>query len=124
MDMDMDADMDADTDTDKDTSMDTDMDMDMYTDMDKDTDTGKDTENEICRNCLHRISKFLLFGQTDVGIDSNGSIVFGSVSDNIFLHPFTICSSCKQKFVLCPFVYEETNGSYPFENIRNRRGHL
>ncbi len=27
-----------------------------------------------------------------------------------FLHPFTACSLCKQKFVLCPFVYEESNG--------------
>jgi hypothetical protein len=107
--------------------MDTDMDMDVYTDMDKDADTGMDTENEICKNCLYRISKFLLFGhngQTDVGIDLNGSIVFSSVSNNIFLNPFTICSSCKQKFVLCPFVYEETNEGNPFENIRNRRGHL
>ncbi len=31
----------------------------------------------------------------------------------IFLNPVTDCSSCKQEFVLCPFVYEETNGSYP-----------
>jgi hypothetical protein len=25
-----------------------------------------------------------------------------------------VCSSCKQKFDVCPFVNEETNGSYPF----------
>ncbi len=24
---------------------------------------------------------------------------------------------CKQKFVVCPFVDEETNGSYPFANF-------
>ncbi len=30
----------------------------------------------------------------------------------IFLNPFTVCSSCKWKFVICPFVSEETNGSY------------
>jgi hypothetical protein len=34
----------------------------------------------------------------------------------IFLNPFTICSSCKCKFVVCLFVDEETNGSYPFAN--------
>jgi hypothetical protein len=33
-----------------------------------------------------------------------------------FLNPFTVCSSCKQKFVVCPFVDEETNTSYPFAN--------
>jgi hypothetical protein len=32
----------------------------------------------------------------------------------IFLNPFTVCSSCKWKFVVCPLVYEETNGSYLF----------
>ncbi len=37
----------------------------------------------------------------------------------IFLNPFTICSSCKRKFVVRLFVYEETNGSYPFENGLN-----
>jgi hypothetical protein len=34
----------------------------------------------------------------------------------IFLSPFTICSSCKRKYVVCLFVDEETNGSYPFAN--------
>ncbi len=34
----------------------------------------------------------------------------------IFLNPFTICSSCKWKFVVCPFVDKETNGSYLFAN--------
>jgi hypothetical protein len=34
----------------------------------------------------------------------------------ILLHPFTVCSFCKYKFVACPFVNEETNGSYPFTN--------
>jgi hypothetical protein len=36
-----------------------------------------------------------------------------------FLNPFTICSSYKQKFVICPFVDEETNGSYLFANGLN-----
>ncbi len=38
----------------------------------------------------------------------------------IFLKQFTVCSSCKRKFVVCPSVYEETNGSYPFANKLNR----
>ncbi len=33
-----------------------------------------------------------------------------------FLNPFTACSSCKWKFVICPFVDKETNGSYLFVN--------
>ncbi len=41
-----------------------------------------------------------------------------------FLNPFTVCSSCKRKFVLCLFVYEETNGSYPFSNGLNGLAHL
>jgi hypothetical protein len=32
----------------------------------------------------------------------------------IFLNPFTVCSSCKWNFIVCPFVEEETNGCYPF----------
>ncbi len=37
----------------------------------------------------------------------------------IFLSPFNICSSCKLKFVICSFVYKETNGSYPFASRLN-----
>jgi hypothetical protein len=37
----------------------------------------------------------------------------------IFLNPFTVCSSLKLKFFVCPFVDEETNGSYPFANGLN-----
>ncbi len=32
----------------------------------------------------------------------------------------TVCSSCERKFFVCPFVYKETNGSYPFVNGLNR----
>jgi hypothetical protein len=35
----------------------------------------------------------------------------------IFLYPFTVCASCKLKFVICPFVDEETNKSYPFATV-------
>jgi hypothetical protein len=37
----------------------------------------------------------------------------------IFLNPFTICSSHKPKFVVCPFLDEETNGGFPFANGLN-----
>jgi hypothetical protein len=42
-----------------------------------------------------------------------------TVAQVIFLNPFTVCSSCKQKFVICPFIDEETNGSCPFLNRLN-----
>jgi hypothetical protein len=29
-------------------------------------------------------------------------------------NPFTVCPSSKGKFIVCPFVDEETNVSYPF----------
>ncbi len=39
----------------------------------------------------------------------------------IFPYIFIVCSSCKWlKFVVCPFVYEETNGSYSLANRVNR----
>ncbi len=42
----------------------------------------------------------------------------------IFLNLFTVCSSCKRKFVVCPFVYAETNRIYPFANGLNGLAHL
>ncbi len=36
----------------------------------------------------------------------------------IFLNPFTDCSLCKQKFVVCLFV-DGKKGSYPFSNRSN-----
>ncbi len=42
----------------------------------------------------------------------------GSPDD--FPNPFSICSSCEQKVVVCPFVDEETNSSYPIANRLNR----
>jgi hypothetical protein len=41
----------------------------------------------------------------------------GSPGD--FLNLFTVCSLCKRKFVVCLFVDEEANGSYPFPNGQN-----
>jgi hypothetical protein len=37
----------------------------------------------------------------------------------IFLNLFTVCSTCKRKFVVCLFVDEDTYGSYPFANGLN-----
>jgi hypothetical protein len=37
----------------------------------------------------------------------------------IFPNPFTVCSSCKREFVVCPFVDKETNRSYLFANGLN-----
>jgi hypothetical protein len=42
----------------------------------------------------------------------------------VFLNPFTVCLSYKWKFVLCPFVDEETYGSYPFANGLKGHAHL
>ncbi len=42
----------------------------------------------------------------------------------IFFHPFTVCSSCKRKFIVYLFVDEETNGSCPFANRLHRPAHL
>jgi hypothetical protein len=54
--------------------------------------------------------------------DRNMETSNGSPGD--FLNPFTVCSSCKRKFVICPFVDGETNGSYPFANRLNRLSDL
>jgi hypothetical protein len=41
-------------------------------------------------------------------------------AQSIFLFP----SSCKQKFAFCLFVYEETNGTFPFKKLLNRLTHF
>ncbi len=46
----------------------------------------------------------------------------GSPGD--FLNPFSFRSSCKRKIVVCLFVDEETNRSYPFANELNGLAHL
>ncbi len=40
----------------------------------------------------------------------------------IFLNPFTVCSSCRRKFVVCPFVYEERNGSLHLNRLNGLNG--
>jgi hypothetical protein len=56
--------------------------------------------------------------------------IFAAVSNGkvkawaIFLNPLTICSLCKRKFVIGPFVYKETSGSYLFANGLNGLAHL
>ncbi len=45
--------------------------------------------------------------------------IIESGSPAIFLNPFTVCSSCKWKFFVGPFVDKETNGIYSFANGLN-----
>ncbi len=40
-------------------------------------------------------------------------------AQTIFLNPFTVCSSWKRKFVICPFLDKETNRWYLFANGLN-----
>jgi hypothetical protein len=47
----------------------------------------------------------------------DGDIKWKTEAWEFFLNPFTICSLCKRKFVVCPLVDEETNGSYQFANV-------
>ncbi len=42
----------------------------------------------------------------------------------IFLYLFNVCSLCKWKCVICPFVNKETNGSYMFANGLNGLAYL
>jgi hypothetical protein len=42
-----------------------------------------------------------------------------SRSPDVFFNLFTVCSLYKWNFVVCLFVDEETNGSYPFSNGLN-----
>jgi hypothetical protein len=42
----------------------------------------------------------------------------------IILKAFTVCSLCRRKFVVCPFVDEETSGSYSFANGLNKANGL
>jgi hypothetical protein len=48
------------------------------------------------------------------------AVVSNGKDQAMFLHTLTIRSSCRQKFVACPFVDEETNESYQFANRLNR----
>jgi hypothetical protein len=53
---------------------------------------------------------------------STGKLI--TEAQTIFLNLFTICSSCERKFVVSPFVDEETNRSYPFANGLKGLAHL
>jgi hypothetical protein len=50
----------------------------------------------------------------DTWRQGHGDIKRKTEAQVVFLHPFTICLLCIQKVVVCPFVDEETNRSYPF----------
>jgi hypothetical protein len=49
-----------------------------------------------------------------------GDIKQKTEAQAIFLDPLTVCSSCKQKFVVSLLVDEVTDANYPFSN-RSRR---
>jgi hypothetical protein len=59
-------------------------------------------------------------GHGDMDLETKSEGKFKTKSQMIFLNPFTTCSSCEQKFAVCPFVGEETNGIYLFANMLNR----
>jgi hypothetical protein len=52
------------------------------------------------------------------GVSAGGGVrvcaAFQTETRASFPNPFTVLSTCK--VVVCPFVGEETDGSYPFEN--------
>ncbi len=50
--------------------------------------------------------------------------IWKTEANAVFLSPSTVCSSCKRKFVVCPFVDKETNRSYPFANGLNGVAYL
>ncbi len=48
-------------------------------------------------------------GDMEAWRHGRGDIKWKTEAQAIFLDPFTLCSECKWKFVLCPLVDEETN---------------
>jgi hypothetical protein len=40
----------------------------------------------------------------------------------IFLNPFTLCLSFQRKFVVCPFVYKETNSPFAKKGLNALNG--
>jgi hypothetical protein len=79
---------------------------------DMDMRHGKET-----RTCRHGIK---ILGNSDVIRRKSN----GKRKQVIFLNPFTVCSLCKRKFVVCPFGDEETNRNYPFANGLNGLAYL
>jgi hypothetical protein len=51
-------------------------------------------------------------------------VSLGKESQVIFLNLFIVCSSCQWKFVVYPFIDEETNVSCPFAHGLKGRAHL
>jgi hypothetical protein len=54
---------------------------------------------------------FRLFAAGNIYIVIYAAVQAKMVAQVIFLNSFTICSLCKRKFVVYPFVDKETNGS-------------
>jgi hypothetical protein len=56
----------------------------------------------------------------DRDMETQNSKRKGKQKSRRFSLSFIVSSQCSQKFVVCPFIDEETNGSYPFANGLNR----
>jgi hypothetical protein len=67
-------------------------------------------------SCHFQFAETWKDGHIDMEILKKGDNKRKTEAHAIFLNTFTVCSSCKWKFVICSFVDEETNGSYPFAN--------
>jgi hypothetical protein len=65
--------------------------------------------------CLRNSGNVETWRHGDGGME-NEEIKQKTEAQPIFLNPFTVCSSCKWKFVFCQFFNEEINGSNPFAN--------
>jgi hypothetical protein len=75
-------------------------------------------QTEICRFrwfCFPYICMICIYIRVCVSICIYAAISNGSPG-KFFLNPFTMCSLCKRKFVICPFVDEVTSGSCLFTN--------
>jgi hypothetical protein len=66
-------------------------------------------DGHICVNSNHRVL-FIVCRFADQG---NQTSVYS------FCFPFTVCSICKRKLIICLFVDKETNGSFLFANRLN-----
>jgi hypothetical protein len=63
-------------------------------------------------------------GDMEIWRHGHGDIKQKTETQPIFLNQFTVCSSCKGKFVVCPIFYEEINGSNPCGNGLSGLAHL
>jgi hypothetical protein len=63
-------------------------------------------------------------GDMEAWRHGHGNIKQKTAAQAVFPNPFTTCSLCRRKFVVCLFVVEETKRNYPFANGLNRLPNL